>query len=269
MAMHKRLPIEKLKLEGTQTRAVLDSETLDAYTQLWKDGLDFPACVVFTDGKDYWVGGGHHRITAASRAKIEQVLCDVRQGGQREAIEFGFKDNDKHGLRRTNRDKEYSVGIALDDPEWSKMSVNFLADLCGVSRTIIERIRVERDPENPANTTAKQSNKRGDAFNASPTKRNTKKVTGKDGKKYDAKKDKPKPAPAVAAVEEEAKPPKQGSVKFDDRDLHKKLTAIGRLLDDRHKVYPDKAMHAACLHNYKALYDNLNSWREKNEIHIR
>lgn len=192
------LAIDLLKTDGTQTRAALDETTLGEYAAVWKNGADFPPCVVFHDGFDYWVGGGHHRVEAARRAGRASVPCIVKSGQKRDAIEFGFRDNDTHGLRRSNADKRYSVGIALDDPKWATMSAHKIAELVGVSPDFV--VRAKKDREESVHPP--KGNVSSDDNCQAPKK--PAKVTGKDGKQYPAKKT--KPAPAVAAVEEETEP---------------------------------------------------------------
>ena len=61
------IPLERIKTDGgTQMRATLDPDTVQEYL----DGMqpvgwgDFPAVVVYYDGKDDWLADGFHRVEA-------------------------------------------------------------------------------------------------------------------------------------------------------------------------------------------------------------
>jgi hypothetical protein len=72
----------------------------------------FPRLVVFEDaGKAYWVANGFHRYRAAFRLKRENIECEVRKGGLRQAILYACGANAAHGLRRTNGDKRQAVTL--------------------------------------------------------------------------------------------------------------------------------------------------------------
>lgn len=198
------LAIDLLKTDGTQTRAALDETTLGEYAAVWKNGAEFPPCVVFHDGFDYWVGGGHHRVEAARRAGRASVPCIVKSGQKRDAIEFGFRDNDTHGLRRSNADKRYAVNMALDDKAWGKLSSVKIAELIGVAESLVRKMREERETKESPDSGVRTKRTPPPSDTKDEPKAETR--TGKDGKEQPAKKTKPKPVPAVAAVEEETEP---------------------------------------------------------------
>lgn len=117
---------------GTQSRACLNQETVEAYAEKAKEGAQLPPVVVFFDGESYWLADGFHRRAAASAAGKETVVCNVRQGTRRDAILFSVGANDAHGLRRTNADKRRAVEMLLSDEEWSTNSDRWIAEKCGV-----------------------------------------------------------------------------------------------------------------------------------------
>ena len=128
---------------GTQSRASLNQDVVSDYADLVRAGVDFPAIVVFFDGKNYWLADGFHRYEAYSRAGAYEIAADIRQGTQRDAILHSVGANAEHGLRRTNDDKHRAVGVLLADAEWSAWSNREIARQCGVSEGFV---RSQRNP---------------------------------------------------------------------------------------------------------------------------
>jgi hypothetical protein len=129
---------------GTQSRAELDSETIEEYRGLLVDGgWPFPAVVAFYDGATYWLADGFHRLYAALRVGRFEVPCDVRQGTQRDAVLYGAGANATHGLRRTNADKRRAVRRLLEDEEWGRWSDREIARWCRVSHPFVAGVRRE------------------------------------------------------------------------------------------------------------------------------
>jgi hypothetical protein len=286
------IPTESLTTEGTQTRSQLDPDAVRDYKVLWEENYKhFPPCDVFFDGTDYWVGGGHHRITAARQAGKAEMQCRVRQGTKNDAILFGFKDNDKNGVRRTNADKRHSVQMILEDPLWGpELSDRSIGNMAGVSRTHVMDVR--------------KSLEGGDANFAIAPK--GEKVKGSDGKLYPSKRVVPAAAPALRAIEEEkatdpmdedpwddeeeeedddveeaddswligdlavkaapvvaAKPSKNGSMKFDFHRLELEIGAITRKFDDLNGVYRNPVLHQKAMLAVRSLLEIRDEWMKK------
>ncbi len=73
--------------------------------------------------------------------KVKEISADIRKGTQRDAILFSVGSNAEHGLRRSNSDKRRAVETLLNDPEWSKKSARWIADVCHVSQPFVSGIR--------------------------------------------------------------------------------------------------------------------------------
>lgn len=137
----------KLKLDsirtdgGTQTRAVIDQNTVAQYSDDMRAGAAFPPIVVFHDGAEYWLADGFHRVMAATAAGLSEVDSDVKQGTRRDAVLFSVGANARHGLRRTNEDKRRAVETLLNDAEWRKWSNVKIAEACGVSNQFVSTMR--------------------------------------------------------------------------------------------------------------------------------
>lgn len=121
----------------------LDPATVDAYAEAMRAGAKFPPVIVFFDGKAHWLADGFHRVAAAREAGKREVPADIREGGLREAILHAVSANDKHGLRRNNKDKRHAVEILLRDKEWAAKSDRKIAELAAVSNKFVGDIRKE------------------------------------------------------------------------------------------------------------------------------
>lgn len=135
------IPLTSIRTDKTQSRAKIDSETVNEYSDLLRNGVALPPLVVFHDGEFYWIGDGFHRHGAAIENGLETYPCEVYPGGWREALKYSLGANQQHGLRRTNDDKRYAVELALKDEEWAEWSNTLIADLCGVSDWLVSDVR--------------------------------------------------------------------------------------------------------------------------------
>lgn len=136
------LGLEQIRIDGgTQVRAELNQDTVDAYAQAIRDGAEFPPVTVFFDGKTRWLADGFHRYFATKAAGKVTILENVIPGTKRDAILFSLGANGIHGLNRTNADKRSAVLTMLNDPEWSAWSDREIAKQCHVSNTFVSQTR--------------------------------------------------------------------------------------------------------------------------------
>jgi hypothetical protein len=127
---------------GTQIRAELNQETVDAYAEAYAAGAVFPPVTVFFDGKDRWLADGFHRYFAAKKAGKTAILENITPGTKRDAILFSLGANGTHGLNRTNADKRNAVETMLQDPEWAAWSDNAIAKACLVDHKTVAARRI-------------------------------------------------------------------------------------------------------------------------------
>lgn len=140
--MAERVELSLIRTDGgTQPRAAIDVTLVETYATDMGRGDPFPPPVVFFDGADYWLADGFHRVNAAAVLKRDGLLCEVRQGTQRDAILYSVGANDSHGLRRTNEDKRRAVLRLLNDPEWSAWADREIARACRVSQPFVSGLR--------------------------------------------------------------------------------------------------------------------------------
>ena len=115
------------KIELVQSRAKIDTETIEDYAHNMRMGTNFPAIRVVDDGETCWCYDGCHRTLAARQAKRETILASVHKGTRRDAVLWSCGVSATNGMRRTNEDKRRAVQILLDDPEWAQWSSREIA----------------------------------------------------------------------------------------------------------------------------------------------
>lgn len=146
---------------GTQIRAELNQETVDAYAEAYLAGAIFPAITVFFDGKDRWLADGFHRYFAAKKAGKTTILEKITPGTKRDAILFSLGANGTHGLNRTNADKRNAVTTMLQDPEWAKWSNEAISKQCHVSPHTVADVKrsISANAEMPTIRTVERNGK--------------------------------------------------------------------------------------------------------------
>jgi vacuolar-type H+-ATPase subunit I/STV1 len=137
----------KLKLEqiiidkGTQTRDEIDQKTVTEYAEALLNKESLPPVTVFHDGIKYYLADGFHRYFGHKQTKMLTIDVEIISGTLRNAVEYALGTNDKHGLKRTNKDKRKAVLIALDDVEWGSLTNREIGKLCRVSHTFVNDIK--------------------------------------------------------------------------------------------------------------------------------
>jgi hypothetical protein len=141
------IPLDRIPT-GTesQARTKINDTVVREYAaamkrQLAEGGLRFPPIVLFTDGQDYWLGDGFHRVLAARQAGLAEIAAGVHSGTQRDALLHSISANSDHGLARSSADKRKAVALLLNDSEWSQWSDREIARRCGVSNHMVRRMR--------------------------------------------------------------------------------------------------------------------------------
>ena len=132
-----RLKLEDLNTRNLQTRAALNEDTVADYAEAMERGDRFPPVTVFTDGAEYYLADGFHRVEALRRIGKKAVMAELRDGDFKAALLFALKANSTHGLRRSNADKRHALEMAWnarDELFGGEPSNALLAETCGVTR---------------------------------------------------------------------------------------------------------------------------------------
>ena len=135
-----------------QPRAALDPETVEDYTARYAEGVAMPEVTIFYDGATYWLGDGFHRVASATKAGLDAIPADVRDGTFRDALLFAAGANAGHGLRRTNADKRRAVEMLLGDAGCAGWADREIARHCQVGAPLVGEIRthLKEITDNPA-----------------------------------------------------------------------------------------------------------------------
>lgn len=138
----KRLSIDKIKCsKDIQPRVEMDANAVAEYAERIEAGDDLPKVVVYYDGTTYWLTEGFHRLAAYKKLGRKQVDCIVINGTKADAQWHAIRSNRGHGLPRSNADKARAVGMAFVHPEGRDKSDRAIADLLGVSPTMVAKYR--------------------------------------------------------------------------------------------------------------------------------
>jgi hypothetical protein len=137
--------------ETLRTRATLDETLCAQWSQRMRASRDgrivdghntsWPPLLVVSDGKQFWLIDGLHRLTAARLAGLQQIQCVVSSGDLKQARERALGANLHTERKRTNEDKRMVVQRALLDEAIRAMSDACVAELCGVSQPFVSKLR--------------------------------------------------------------------------------------------------------------------------------
>jgi len=142
-----RLSLDKIKrARDVQPRVAMDKTVVAEYGDRLEAKDKLPPVVVFFDGEDYWLAEGFHRVAAHEKAGRKQIDCVLCEGTKEDAQWHALQSNKTHGLRRTNEDKAKAVMMAPEHPKGKDLSDRQIADLVGVSPTLVGKHRKAVEP---------------------------------------------------------------------------------------------------------------------------
>lgn len=143
----RRLSLEKIQCaRDVQPRVETDKTAVAEYAERLEANDQLPPVVVFFDGETYWLAEGFHRLLAHKKAGRKQIDCIVIEGTKADAQWHALQSNKSHGLRRTIEDKKHAVLMALEHPKGKDLSDRGIADLVGVSPTLVGKHRPKAAP---------------------------------------------------------------------------------------------------------------------------
>lgn len=119
----------------------LDRGYVDQLAEAYADGVQLPPVHVFSQSSElYWVADGHHRVTAANQARLEQIRAVVHEGDRAEARLYALRANGSHGRRRTSQDLAYGYRVIVAEEMCQAEDVGRVMELLGCSRRSAERL---------------------------------------------------------------------------------------------------------------------------------
>jgi hypothetical protein len=129
--------------ERMQPRHETDFKWMSELTAFRKDGSEFPAVRVYQlpDGR-LFAASGHHRIPAMQHANEEQVLCDVVDGTEEDAIVFAAGSNKGNGVKPMGpKDITKAVEMLLAIDAWWEKGNPSIGRHVGCSNGKVAKIR--------------------------------------------------------------------------------------------------------------------------------
>lgn len=151
------LPIEILTMTAeTQSRQSMTAEAITSYAEMYGDPImwdKLPPIEVRTDGITAWVVDGFHRVLALKQAKEGFATCCLLPCDDKDhAIWFACSSNQAHGIRRTNKDKQRSIVMALSVKP--NLSSREIALHCGVSHESVSSLQRQMKAQDKLNASA-------------------------------------------------------------------------------------------------------------------
>lgn len=139
------LNINVIRIDGgTQSRDIIDQDTINTYAEAMDRGDKFPDVTVYFNGLEYYLADGFHRYFATKKLGKTSMSCNVVTGTLRDAILYSKGANADNGLHRSNATKRKCVNDMLDDFEWQFWSNVEIAKACRVSAEFVRQIKAER-----------------------------------------------------------------------------------------------------------------------------
>lgn len=136
------IEISKIRTDaGTQHRSGINASIVAEYAQLMEQAIAFPPVRVWSDGSEYWLTDGFHRVAAAERLRRTTITAEIRHGTLTDAIWDSYAANREHGLRRRPQDLFNIIRRALSHPNARYTSNTELARHIGVSEPTLRRWR--------------------------------------------------------------------------------------------------------------------------------
>ncbi len=122
-------------------RVAENDTVVTEYAEAMNRGAAFPPITVFSDGHEYWLADGFHRLKAALQVGQDSIACELREGSLDDAREFACRANLNHGLQRTCDDKRRAVTEYLKISQNENLSNNEIGKRLAVSHHFVQTIR--------------------------------------------------------------------------------------------------------------------------------
>ena len=133
--------------EEVQPRCQVDRDVVNEYAQAMGQGDKFPPVIVFYNGSKFWLVDGFHRFHAIKIMGESEILADVWQGDQQDAVLYALnaiKASMGSKLQPTKADLDRNVFKLIGHPVWRKWSDEEIAVQCGTHTSHVNRLREQR-----------------------------------------------------------------------------------------------------------------------------
>ena len=112
-----KLSISQITIDPTvDVRRKLDEETIREYMDSF---AELPPVVVFETDGDFLLADGFHRVVAAQRLGVSEIMVEVKRGSRDDALEYAAYANTRHGKRLTTDERREAVRrLKMLHPDW-------------------------------------------------------------------------------------------------------------------------------------------------------
>jgi hypothetical protein len=142
--MKKVISFEAIDPTAAQ-RARMDAEYVDELVTCYMSQCEMPPLDIFGEkgAKTYYLADGLNRMTAAKKAGLKGLECEIHEGDFEDALLFAAGANNQHGARPTLADKRKKVTDLLKSKRWKSKSDRWIGDTCGVGHSMVGTIRAQ------------------------------------------------------------------------------------------------------------------------------
>lgn len=127
---------------GTQARESINWVQVQEYQKMLKDGVEFDPISLLKDPEgNLWAWDGAHRFEAHKKEGRERILASVKPGTLDDAVLAAAGANTKHGLARTQADKQRSVDMVLKHGQCTDWGDRKIARHTNTSHTFVAQRR--------------------------------------------------------------------------------------------------------------------------------
>ena len=223
-----------------------DSKTVKDYADTFKDYKEaveknekpdypFPPVWIWQD-KDglFYLIAGFHRVNAAKKAGVDQILAKQFIGSKEEALIFAIKDNRTNGLRMSLGDLKYAITKVLE--LYPNRTAGWVAKTSGYTRSYVYRIQEELTKSGQLDKAKEQVGADG-------------RVQDHASKQTEKPTEKPKPTHVLVLAEEDAAQLKKMSI----------AARSARVVDFLDKVVGDDDTEEERSH----FYSRIHEWAER------
>ncbi|QUY45958.1 ParB/Srx family N-terminal domain-containing protein [Acaryochloris marina] len=130
--------------EEVQPRCQVHSHVVEEYAEAMCQGDKFPPVIVFYNGSKRWLVDGFHRFHAKKAIGELEILADVWQGNQQDAVLYAMEASTESELKLTQADLDRNVFKLIGHPVWQKWSDEEIAIHCGTHANHVHMSREQR-----------------------------------------------------------------------------------------------------------------------------
>ncbi len=131
------------RLSEYQCREKMNKEVVAEYYENIKRGAEYPAVTVYRGKYGCLLTDGFHTCAALEKLGREEVIANIYEGTERDALLAATGANQTHGLPRSNADKRRAVKKLLAHEEFAQWSERRIAKHVGVSNAFVNKLRKE------------------------------------------------------------------------------------------------------------------------------